>query len=71
MRRLAFTPLLLLTSACWTAGPGQIDPTRYPWDQKRVASYCVVSLETANATGITVGSGSVTQMACTVSPNTR
>lgn len=34
MRSLAVIPLALLLAGCWTPGPGQIDPTRYPWDQR-------------------------------------
>jgi hypothetical protein len=57
MRTLALIPLALLTTACWTPGPGQLDPSRYPWDPVNLrakATYCVVSLERPNATGITV-----------------
>lgn len=32
-RALALLPLALLLAGCWTPGPGQVDPTRYPWDQ--------------------------------------
>jgi hypothetical protein len=72
MRPSALAPVLLLTGGCWTPGPGQVDPTRYPWDQRKAApGYCVVSLETGNAAGITVGGGGTTQMACSVSPNSR
>ena len=38
MRILALIPLALLTTACWTPGPGQVDPTRYPWDPRNVAA---------------------------------
>ena len=34
MRIPAAIPLALLLSACWTPGPGQVDPTRYPWDPR-------------------------------------
>ena len=34
MRLPALIPLALLLSACWTPGPGQVDPTRYPWDPR-------------------------------------
>ena len=33
MRRIALIPLALLVSGCWKPGPGEVDPTRYPWDQ--------------------------------------
>ena len=36
MRILSIISLALLTSACWTPGPGQVDPTRYPWDQRKL-----------------------------------
>lgn len=32
MRARILLPLALLTTGCWTPGPGQRDPTRYPWD---------------------------------------
>jgi hypothetical protein len=32
MRSLAFIPLALLLAGCWTPGPGERDPTLYPWD---------------------------------------
>lgn len=32
-RTLSLIPLALLASACWKPGPGQVDPTRYPWDR--------------------------------------
>ena len=65
MRQLAFLPLALLISACWTPGPGELDPTRYPWDQPRPrASYCIVSLETPSSTGITLGGGHSVQLGC-------
>ena len=32
MRTLTLIPLALLTSACWTPGPGQIDPSLDPVD---------------------------------------
>ncbi|GAA4718176.1 hypothetical protein H9L13_07520 [Sphingomonas lutea] len=52
----------LLLGACWTPGPGQVDPTRYPWDQRiahgvAAGDYCVVQLETPSPTGI--GSGRI------------
>jgi len=62
--------LALPVAGCWTPGPGQLDPTRYPWDQPK-PRYCVVSLETGNSAGITVGGGAATQMACAVQPNGR
>jgi len=38
MRLLPVLPIVLLLGACWTPGPGEVDPTRYPWDQgNRVA----------------------------------
>ena len=33
MRGFALIPLALLVTACWSPGPGEMDPTRYPWDQ--------------------------------------
>lgn len=56
LRVVILTPALLLAGACWTPGPGQVDPTRYPWDQRArpSASYCVMVLETPAATGIVV-----------------
>ena len=35
MRNALPIALMMLTSGCWTPGPGQLDPTRYPWDQKQ------------------------------------
>ena len=31
MRTLAIIPLACLLAGCWTPGPGQLDPTLYPW----------------------------------------
>lgn len=71
-------PLALATGACWTPGPGQLDPIRYPWDQPRrpaqrvpAPEYCIVSLEDGHAAGIAAGGGGVVHMACQVSPNRR
>lgn len=65
MRTLAVVIAALLTSACWTPGPGQLDPTRYPWDQpRRPGSYCIVSLELGSSNGITVGGGQEVQLGC-------
>jgi hypothetical protein len=51
--RTLLLPLTLLTAGCWTPGPGERDPTLYPWDRpKPVASYCIVSLEVPGASGI-------------------
>jgi hypothetical protein len=68
-------PLALVPSACWTPGPGQLDPTRFPWDQpQRLAraapaeEYCMVSLESGSTAGIGAGGGGV-QMGCQVMPN--
>jgi hypothetical protein len=36
MRRLILPALALLTSGCWTPAPGQVDPTRYPWDRRNL-----------------------------------
>jgi len=33
MRVLSLLPLALVTAGCWTPGPSQVDPTRYPWAQ--------------------------------------
>ena len=60
MRTPALVPLALLTTACWTPGPGQLDPTRFPWDQPRPkpqAGYCIISLELPSPTGITARGG--------------
>ena len=66
---MRFAPLLaasMLLGGCWTPGPGQLDPTRYPWDQpKPGGAYCIVSLEAPSATGITVGGASKVEMGCT------
>ena len=65
MRTLAVVIAALLTSACWTPGPGQLDPTRYPWDQpRRPGTYCIVSLELGSASGITVGGQQTAQLSC-------
>ncbi len=65
MRVLPLIPAVLLTGACWTPGPGQVDPTRYPWDQRKPAhSYCVMTLETGSATGITAGGANAVNLAC-------
>jgi hypothetical protein len=69
----ALAPLL---AACWTPGPGQIDPTRYPWDQPQAkaaakGSYCIISLETPAASGITTGEPDGVQLACNAPPNSR
>jgi hypothetical protein len=72
MRTLFLLPFTLLTAACWTPGPGQADPTRYPWDQPKPAgTYCVVSLEQPGASGITIGGQSAMQMGCSVGPSRR
>ena len=84
MRRIPIAALALATTACWTPGPGQVDPTRYPWQQRKPAiEHCVIQLENPAATGI-VARGSVpsfdqvppgqfdgVQMACNVQPNAR
>ena len=31
MRILTIIPLSCLLAGCWTPGPGQLDPTLYPW----------------------------------------
>lgn len=55
----------MLTGACSTLRPGQADPTRYPWDQRTAkSSYCIMSLEIGNATGITVGGRRTVNLAC-------
>ncbi len=65
MRILALVIATLLTGACWTPGPGQLDPTRYPWDQpRRPSTYCIVSLEVGSASGITVGGRQTAQLSC-------
>jgi hypothetical protein len=78
MRVIALAMLAMLTSACWTPGPGQRDPTRYPWDQRlnRVAEapatgearFCVVSLEQPRS-GIIVSGGAAVAMPCTLQGN--
>lgn len=68
MRSLVIIPFALLGAGCWTPGPGELDPTRYPWDQRPAAalkgSYCIVSLELPGASGITIRGGSTMEMAC-------
>lgn len=76
MRTLALVALALLLGSCWTPGPGQIDPTRYPWDQPRLKrtpqqmpspvqeSYCVIMLETPASTGITAGGANGVNLTC-------
>jgi hypothetical protein len=73
MRTIAVIPIALLAAGCWTPGPGQLDPTRYPWDQPHrqlppKGSYCIVSLETGSSTGISVGGGSTVDMPCKEPP---
>ena len=76
MRRLALIPLAMLVGGCWTPGPGQIDPTRYPWDQPMLrqaqrpthASYCIMTMETGATTGITVDARNTVTMACKEPP---
>ena len=74
--RVIFVPVALLVVGCWTPGPGQMDPTRYPWDQPHVkrhplpeGSYCIVSLDVGGGTGITVGQQSPADMPCGIEPN--
>ena len=66
---MRFAPLLFaaaLLGGCWTPGPGELDPTRYPWDQpKPMGDYCIVSLEAASATGISVAGASKVETGCT------
>ena len=76
MRILVLIPLALATSGCWTPGPGQIDPTRYPWDQPHLrqakaqpqpelkANYCIMSLESGNSNGITAVGGNTVNLVC-------
>jgi hypothetical protein len=72
MRSFALIPLALLAGGCWTPGPGQFDPTRYPWDQpKPEDNYCVISLEQPSATGITIGGQNTVNSACSLRPNRR
>ena len=84
MKALLPIAAALLTSACWTPGPGQVDPTRYPWDQPRTKpNYCIVSLENPAATGIVArgrvptfeevppGQLGAVHMPCKVTPNGR
>jgi hypothetical protein len=67
MRRHMLLPLTLLLAGCWTPGPGQVDPTRYPWDQPK-PGYCVVSLELPSSSGIVAGGGEAVHMACKEQP---
>ena len=54
MRTPAVIALALLTSGC--LAPGERDPTRYPWDQPPPkATFCVIALEPAGTSGITIG----------------
>jgi hypothetical protein len=34
MRAVALVPIAVLLAGCWSPGPGQRDPARYPWDPK-------------------------------------
>jgi hypothetical protein len=69
LRHLAFIPLALLTSACWTPGPSPLERQFYQWDPpRRQASYCMVSLEAGSGPGITHG-GTATNLACAVPPS--
>ena len=55
----------MLAGACSTLRPGQADPTRYPWDQRTAkSSYCIMSFEIGNATGITVGGRRTVNLQC-------
>jgi hypothetical protein len=75
MRILGLILLALLTAGCWTPGPGQLDPTRYPWDQPqlkrqaRQGSYCIISLEMPGSSGISAGGQSTVDTDCKVAPN--
>lgn len=57
MKRMSLSKRLLLVApaavlgGCWTPGPGQVDPTRYPWDRPK-PEYCIVSLELGSSAGI-------------------
>ena len=58
MRSLALIPLALLTAACWTRGPGQLDPSRYPWDPANLnakATYCIIAVDQPDGSGISTG----------------
>ncbi len=74
--RVIFLPVALLVAGCWTPGPGQMDPTRYPWDQAHLKqrpgagrSYCIVSLDAGGETGIHVGGQNRVDMPCGIAPN--
>ena len=63
--RIVIILLALLSAGCWTPGARQLDPTRYPWDQRKPeGSYCVVTLEAGSATGITTGGGNAVNLEC-------
>lgn len=66
MRVVALLPMAVLAAGCWTPGPGELDPARYPWDQiaRPRASYCIVSLETGSGSGITTKPGDAVHLAC-------
>ena len=70
MRNLVVIASALALAGCWTPDPGQPDPTRYPRDQRKWqaahpshGTYCVMTMETGSATGITVGSN-IMEMQC-------
>ena len=72
LRRICPVSLFLATAGCWTPGPGQVDSTRFPWDQRKApANYCVMALETPSSSGITNNPQSTISMACAVAPNER
>ena len=71
MRNVVAIPLAFILTGCWPPGLGQLDPTRYPWDQRnrQVArppdgNYCIVTLEAGSATGIMVGGQNVMELEC-------
>ena len=70
MRALALLPIASLLAGCWTPGPGQLDPTRYPWDQRPLSSkfaagtYCVVALQPVAASGIVLSGNAPTTPGC-------
>ena len=43
MRSLAIIPCACLLAGCWTPGPGQLDPTLYPWHPRNKAALAASS----------------------------
>jgi hypothetical protein len=69
MRSLALLPFAVLLAGC--LGPGERDPTRYPWQQpKRAGVYCVVALQPASS-GIVISGGAGPRLGCPAPPPQR